>query len=75
MVAKMVDLFFGCRHRQLTRPMTPFHKPGTPPGNSYVACLGCGRQFHYDVVNMRMGSRIHVVAPACSSERNSFQVQ
>ena len=73
MVAKMLDLLFGCRHRRLTRPITPFHKPRTLPGDSYVACLECGRRFQYDVVNMRMGESIP--PPAYSSECSSFQAQ
>lgn len=46
---------FGCRHKRLTRPITPAHKPGTKAGAAYVACLDCGRQFHYDTQNLTMG--------------------
>ena len=49
---------FGCRHRKLTRPITPHHRPGTKAGPTYVACLDCGKQFHYDVANMRVGKQI-----------------
>lgn len=58
MVARMFSLLFGCRHRRLTRPITPARKPGTPAGGAYVACLDCGNRFHYDVTNMRMGKQI-----------------
>ena len=55
MVAKFFDLFFGCRHRRLTRPISPARKPRSQPSPAYVACLDCGKRFHYDVQNMRMG--------------------
>lgn len=62
MIAKVFDLFFGCRHKQLSRPITKVHRPGTPAGVVYVCCLECGKQFHYDVTNMQVGSP--VVSPA-----------
>jgi hypothetical protein len=49
MIDTMLNLLCCCRHRRVTRPMTPFHKPGTQPGDTYVACLECGKQFHYDL--------------------------
>jgi hypothetical protein len=55
MIAALMRGLFGCRHKKLTRPITPAHKPGTKAGNSYVACLDCGSQFHYDTQNMTMG--------------------
>jgi hypothetical protein len=55
MVAMIMNLFFGCRHRQITRPITPVHKPGTEAEDTYVACLECGERFHYDVNVMRVG--------------------
>jgi hypothetical protein len=55
MVGKVVALLFGCRHRRMTRPITPVYKFGTPPGDSYVRCLECGKRFSYDTRNMRVG--------------------
>jgi hypothetical protein len=49
------NLLFGCRHKTITRPITPVHKPGTRSEGCYVACLECGKQFHYDLNNMRVG--------------------
>lgn len=54
MIDDMLNLLIGCRHRQITRPITPAHKPGTPAGETYVACLECGKQFRYDLTNMRI---------------------
>jgi hypothetical protein len=62
MVATVLNLLFGCRHRRLTRPITPAHKPGTLARSAYVACLECGRHFHYDVQNMRIGQPVDVTA-------------
>ena len=56
MIDAMMNLLFGCRHRRITRPITPVHRPGTPSGETYVACLECGRRFPYDVTNMRIGT-------------------
>jgi hypothetical protein len=47
----MLNLLFGCRHRPITRPITPVHTAGTP-AETYVVCLDCGKQFPYDVANM-----------------------
>jgi len=54
----LLSLLCGCRHRNITRPITPVHRPGTEPGETYVACLECGKQFHYDLTAMRMGTPI-----------------
>jgi hypothetical protein len=51
-----MNLLFCCRHRRTTRPMTLVHKPGTPSGETYVACLECGKGFPYDVTHMRIGT-------------------
>ena len=56
MIDAMLNLLFGCRHRRITRPITPVHRPGTPSGETYVACLECGRRFPYDATNMRIGT-------------------
>jgi len=54
MVTKLVSLLFGCRHRNLTRPITPAHRPGTK-AEAYVACLECGQRFQYDPKELRIG--------------------
>ena len=58
MIGKMFELLFGCHHRLITRPITPVHKPNSPPACTYVACLECGKQFNYDTRNMRIGTQI-----------------
>jgi len=65
MFARMFDLLFGCRHKQLTRPITRVHRPGTPPGLVYVSCLECGKQFHYDLAAMQVGAPVEP-APAAA---------
>ena len=62
---------FGCHHKELTRPMTPHHKPGTKAGPTYVVCLDCGMQFHYNLATMRIGEPI--TQPPQSGERREFQ--
>lgn len=58
MIDSVLNLLFRCPHRRLTRPVAPLTKPGEPHGQSYVVCLDCGKQFEYDVQNMRMGKAI-----------------
>ena len=58
MVAVVLNMLFGCHHRRLTRPITPVPKPGRRPESAYVACLDCGKQFHYDTTNLKMGAPI-----------------
>jgi hypothetical protein len=58
MVVKVWNLLFGCRHRNITRPITPVHKYDAPPSDTYVVCLECGKRFHYDTTKMRMGTQM-----------------
>jgi hypothetical protein len=75
MVTRMLSLLFGCRHRQLTRPITPAQRPREQPAAAYVACLDCGKQFHYDVHNMRIGDPILAAAPGNPAGSGHFQSQ
>jgi hypothetical protein len=54
MIDAVFNLLFACRHRRLTRPITPVHRPGTPARETYAACLDCGARLPYDVANMRV---------------------
>ena len=58
MIDKVLNLLFRCSHRRLTRPVAPATKPGQPNSGSYVVCLDCGKQFEYDLKQMRMGKVI-----------------
>jgi DNA-directed RNA polymerase subunit RPC12/RpoP len=57
-IDSILNLLFRCRHRRLTRPVAPITKRGQPPSGSYVVCLDCGKQFVYDVTEMRIGKPI-----------------
>jgi hypothetical protein len=60
----LLNLLFRCPHRHLTRPVAPMTKAGQPHSQSYVVCLDCGKQFEYDLNEMRIGKAIdhsHVV--------------
>ena len=72
MIEAILNLLYGCRHRRITRPRTPFHTPGTQSGATYVACLDCGKQFQYDMEKMRIGKPIPTSANFSSTP---FQVQ
>lgn len=69
MIDTVLNLIFRCSHRRLTRPVAPITKAGQPHSQSYVVCLDCGKQFEYDVREMRIGKPIdhsneHGVLPA-----------
>ena len=55
MIDSVVNLLFRCSHRRLTRPVTPVSRAGVPHGQTYVVCLDCGKQFSYDLAEMRVG--------------------
>ncbi len=75
MIATVLDLLFGCRHRRLTRPITPVHKYGVPGSDTYVACLECGKQFHYDATKMRLGAPITAARALPANGVRAFQSQ
>jgi hypothetical protein len=54
-IDSVLNLLFRCSHRRLTRPVTPVSRAGQPHGETYVVCLDCGKQFSYDVREMRIG--------------------
>ena len=57
MIGTLMDLLFACRHKRLTRPITPVRKRGLS-GAAYVACLDCGKQLSYDTENMKVGKPV-----------------
>jgi DNA-directed RNA polymerase subunit RPC12/RpoP len=58
MIDTVLNLLFRCSHRRLTRPVAPITKAGEPHSKSYVVCLDCGKQFEYDLKEMRIGKAI-----------------
>ena len=65
MIDNLLNLLFRCSHHRLTRPVAPVTKAGQPPSQSYVVCLDCGKQFEYDINEMRMGKVIDHSNDAC----------
>jgi hypothetical protein len=55
MIDSVVNLVFRCRHKRLTRPVTPVDQISKLRAETYVACLECGKQFSYDTREMRIG--------------------
>ncbi|MFY9682928.1 MAG: hypothetical protein WA416_07375 [Candidatus Sulfotelmatobacter sp.] len=74
MVAKLIDVFFGCRHSRYSFPVTIRGAARRRPQaaaltGTYVACLDCGREFPYDwqemkVINSSAERREYVATPA-----------
>ena len=55
MIDTISNLLFRCSHKRLTRPLTALSRSGEPRGGAYVVCLDCGKQFPYDLQEMRIG--------------------
>jgi hypothetical protein len=60
MLARFVEMLFGCWHKNYSFPMTI--KPNRRRGNAshrstYVVCLDCGRELTYDWINMKVVPR------------------
>ena len=58
MIAKLVDVFFGCHHSRFSFPVTIRGAARRPQAaaltGTYVACLDCGREFPYDWQEMKV---------------------
>lgn len=53
MFVSLLNSLFGCSHDKTTFPITPNRR-----GRTYVACLGCGKEFDYDWKTMQMGAQV-----------------
>lgn len=58
MLAKVLDVFFGCRHARYSFPVTIRGNARRPQAGAltgtYVACLECGKEFPYDWQEMKI---------------------
>jgi hypothetical protein len=54
----VLNLLFRCPHKRVTRPITPVSKDGERDRGTYVVCLECGKQFTYDLNEMRIGKPV-----------------
>jgi hypothetical protein len=58
MISSLVDMFFGCWHKNYSFPITS--KKGQRRSGAaaltgtYVVCLDCGKEFAYDWQEMRV---------------------
>lgn len=57
-IDSILNLLFRCAHQRLTRPFSPVSLHGVTQGETYVVCLDCGKQFDYDLKEMRVGRPI-----------------
>jgi len=61
MLARALEVVFGCWHSHLSFPITA--KPGSRssraaiPTGTYVVCLDCGKEFAYDWREMKVVNR------------------
>lgn len=58
MIAKLVDVLFGCHHSRFSFPVTIRRTMRRPQAatltGTYVACLDCGKEFPYDWQEMKV---------------------
>jgi len=71
MFSSLVELLFGCLHRNYSFPITAKGKRRTGAAaatGTYVVCLDCGKEFAYDWQQMKVvsGSRERELAPHVS---------
>ena len=61
-MASLLDVLFGCSHKNFSFPITkrPGQRlsPAAQLTGTYVACLGCGKEFPYDWKTMKVVSGI-----------------
>ena len=59
-MANIVEMLFGCRHNNMSFPMTAKLKgrrhAAAQVTGTYQVCLDCGKEFAYDWNEMRMVS-------------------
>jgi len=59
MMASLVDLFFGCWHKNYSFPITSRNNTqrrssAAAVSGTYVVCLDCGKEFPYDWQTMKI---------------------
>ncbi len=52
-MAHLLDVLFGCSHKNYTFPITVRGRRGVTP-RTYVVCLDCGKEFAYDWKEMKV---------------------
>src|ERR1700761_8840092 len=62
-MASLFDVLFGCSHKNFSFPITkrPGQRlsPAAQLTGTYVACLGCGKEFPYDWHEMKIVEAKH----------------
>ncbi len=67
MISYLVDLLFGCWHKNYSFPITTRgqRRGAAAATGTYVVCLDCGKEFPYDWREMKVvsGERKHEMLP------------
>ncbi len=77
MITDLVDLLFGCYHRNLSFPLTAKgerrRSAAASVTGTYVVCLDCGKDFPYDWRAMKvLGAPTPEAEPAVGSTAGGF---
>ncbi len=70
MLTWIMNRLRGCAHSRTTFPITMNRSKLSAPlvsSQTYVCCLGCGKEFLYDWVAMRRGEPLRSSAPRTGS--------
>jgi hypothetical protein len=66
MLSGMLDVLFGCTHRNYSFPVTPKDRRSTSASSLtgvYVVCLNCGHEMPYDWKEMKLVSESDPSSP------------
>lgn len=70
LMKNIIDFIFGCSHSNTSRVFTLLLR-GRWQKRSYIVCLDCGREFEYDLENMRVIRSDDKMSPLISTENIS----
>jgi hypothetical protein len=54
MLTTLLNALFGCSHKRTSFPFTPRSAKNVGQNETYVVCLSCGTEFHYDWQAMKI---------------------
>lgn len=74
MIASLVDVLFGCWHKNISFPLTSRsgkrRSEAASVTGTYVVCLDCGKEFPYDWQQMRVvGTKPGEISEAAGEAR------
>ena len=76
-MAKLIDMLFGCWHKNFSFPITnrrgARRSPAASVTGTYVVCLDCGKEFPYDWKEMKVMEIKRARAKAMAAKASETQ--